>query len=82
MSENGEKKLIRNILIIVVSSLLLSFIGNGFMTYKISSENSLINKYKDKEIEATKLDVHDFKDETKVQYYKLTEAINKLNQKL
>ena len=82
MSESESKKLIRNILIIVVSSLIISFLGNGFLTYKLSSENSLINKYQDKEIEATNEDLHEFKDETKSQYYSLTEAIKELNKKL
>ena len=82
MSESESKKLIRNILIIVVSSLIISFLGNGFLTYKLSSENSLINKYQDKEIEATNEDLHEFKDETKAQYYNLTEAIKELNKKL
>jgi len=82
MSESDARKLIKNIVIIVSTSLILSFIANVFMTYKISSENSLINKYQDKEIQETKGDLHDFKDETKAQYYRLTEAINDLNKKL
>ena len=82
MSETEFKKIINKIMTAVIIFTVVNLLAVIGGVWKTSSDNSLINKYQDKEIQETKTDLHDFKDDTKAQYYRLTEAINDLNDKL
>ena len=82
MSETEFGKIIKKIMVSVILFTVFNLIIVIGGVWKSSSDNSLINKYQDKELQETKKDLHDFKDETKAQYYRLTEAIKELNDKL
>ena len=82
MSETEFGKIIKKIMVSVILFTVFNLIIVIGGVWKSSSDNALINKYQDKELQETKKDLHDFKDETKAQYYRLTEAIKELNDKL
>ena len=82
MSETEFGKIIKKIMVSVILFTVVNLLIVIGGVWKSSSDNSLINKYQDKELQETKKDLHDFKDETKAQYYRLTEAIKELNDKL
>jgi len=82
MSETEFSKIIKKIMVSVILFTVFNLIIVIGGVWKSSSDNALINKYQDKELQETKKDLHDFKDETKAQYYRLTEAIKELNDKL
>jgi len=82
MSETEFGKIIKKIMVSVILFTVFNLIIVIGGVWKSSSDNALINKYQDKELMETKKDLHDFKDETKAQYNRLTEAIKELNDKL
>ena len=82
MSEHDFKRIINKVMTSVVVFTIINLVVVIGGVWKTSSDNSLINKYQDKEIRETKMDLHDFKDETKDQYFYLTEAINEIKEKL
>jgi len=82
MSETEFGKIIKKIMVSVILFTVFNLLIVIGGVWKSSSDNALINKYQDKELMETKKDLHDFKDETKAQYYRLTEAIKELNDKL
>ena len=82
MSDSDFKKIINKVMAAVIIFTVINLLVVVGGVWKSSSDNSIINRYQDKEIQETKVDLRDFEKDTKEQYFYLTEAIKEINDKL